>query len=355
MLLGASLAAFTTAILIAVLTPLAHRIGLVDIPDHRKVHNGQVALVGGLAFYAGFWMGALTLEVSLFDYRAFFAASFLLVCVGVLDDFNELSARTRIDAQLIAALLMTFWGGVIVQNLGGLLPGGNVLLEGWSIPFTLVAVVGAINAMNLSDGLDGLGGGLAVVTMGSAAFLAWRSGVYREFALLTILVVTILVFLLFNLRSDSGSKVFMGDAGSMLLGFAVAWFLTVLSQGQTKALTPVTALWIFALPLLDTVAAMLRRILWGRSPFRADRAHIHHLLHDAGFSHRAATSIVLALAATFALIGIGGIMQGISEPLMFRGFLALFLAYFACIVYFAKKEPEYEAAAIDDRKVVRLG
>jgi UDP-GlcNAc:undecaprenyl-phosphate GlcNAc-1-phosphate transferase len=145
---------------------------------------------------------------------------------------------------------------------------------------------------------------------------------------LLLLASVILAFLLFNVRISGRALVFMGDAGSMFLGLVLAWLLIGFSQGEGRLMSPATALWIFAVPLIDTVSLMLRRMICGRSPFEADREHFHHILRAAGFSRKQTLALVLTLALTAAAVGLGGFFLGVSEHWMFFGFLSVFGLHF---------------------------
>ncbi|MEE8286845.1 MAG: MraY family glycosyltransferase, partial [Gammaproteobacteria bacterium] len=166
-----SLASYGLALLVCcallhLLRPMAKRVGLVDEPGGRKPHQGSVPLIGGVAMFCGFSLAALTLDMGLTAYRSFFAAAAILVVVGLLDDMHELSSRARFGAQILAAVLMAYWGGVVLGDLGGLASGGaSFALSGWEIVFTVFCTVGVINALNMSDGVDGLAGGLSLVAV----------------------------------------------------------------------------------------------------------------------------------------------------------------------------------------------
>ena len=330
-------AGLATGLLIYLLAPLARRIGLVDSPGRHKSHEGQVPLVGGIAMFCGFLFAVLTAQVSLGDLRPLFAGAALLVIVGIFDDFNELGTNSRFAAQIVAGLFMVIWGGVGLESLGRLV-GPDVVHTGfWVVPFTVFSVVGVVNAVNMLDGLDGLAGGLSLVVSTVLAFAALSAGDTSSALMLMILAATIMAFLAFNLRVPGRPRalVFMGDAGSMFLGFVLAWHLVALSQpgadGSAAAIAPVTALWILALPLMDTVGIMLRRVLAGRSPFAADREHLHHLLGRLGLGVSCTMLLVVALTAGLAAIGLAAQQGGVPEHQMFAAFLSLFAVYFLCM------------------------
>lgn len=320
----------TTALLIWLLRPLALRIKLIDEPGGRKKHAEPTPLVGGVAMAMGFAFGLLTLYVSLEQYRSFLAAVLLLVIVGVLDDFHELSARARLGAQVLAGLLMTVWGGVTVLHLGNLFFAGNLALGGWGVPFTVIATIGMINAINMLDGVDGLTGGVVASALLCLSVLAYHDNRFTDMHILFLTIFCIVSFLLFNLKLPSRSQalVFMGDAGSMFLGFVLVWFLVRLSQGSNRAADPTTMLWIVAIPLFDMVSVVLRRIYRGQSPFIADRYHIHHLLHRLGYSSLQIVLLLSAATLVCGAIGIVGFWYHINDTLMFILFLVLFIAFF---------------------------
>jgi len=309
---------------------MAIRIGLVDEPGGRKPHQGSVPLVGGVAMFCGFALAAATLDIGLTAYRSFFAAAAILVVVGILDDMLELSSRARFGAQILAAALMAYWGGVVLHDLGALGPGGNaVVLPSWEIVLTIFATVGVINALNMSDGVDGLAGGLSLIALLAMAYLADSAGLASERTLLLLLVVVVAGFLAFNFRLPwrRRARVFMGDAGSMFLGFAITWFAIALSQGEHRAMPPVAALWLLMIPLFDTVWLIVWRFAQGRSPTSSDAGHLHHVLQMTGMGAATSVWLMLAIAAAGAVAGLTALGRGVAESTMFYIFLALFATY----------------------------
>ncbi len=327
-----------TIFLVYLFSPVARHIGLVDRPSERKRHDGHIPLSGGVAMFCALMFTVLILPQPLSDLRGLFAALFILVITGVLDDLHELSTTPRFAAQIFAALLLIFVNDSLIYDLGALFHAGQSLeLVRWlAMPFTVFAVVGVINAMNMIDGLDGLAGGQALITLtgsGIAVYLVQGAGNLLQ--LIGVLAAVLLGFLWFNMRFpwQPRARIFMGDSGSMFLGLLIAWLLILLSQGQIQAITPVSALWLFALPLFDTISLMLRRVSQGRSPFQADREHCHHLVMHFGFSHAQTAWILLSISAAFAATGLTGLHLGFPEWLMFWGFLLLFGVYFGATHY----------------------
>ncbi len=225
---------------------------------------------------------------------------------------------------------MAYWGGVVLGDLGGLASGGaSFLLSGWEIVFTVFCTVGVINALNMSDGVDGLAGGLSLVAVLGLAYVADSAGLAPERTLLLLLAVVVTGFLLFNMRLPWRHRalVFMGDAGSMFLGFAITWFLIAMSQGTDRAMAPVAALWLLMIPLFDTVWLILWRFSQGRSPTSSDIGHLHHVLQMTGMGAAASVWLMLTIAAVGAAAGVAALESGVAESTMFYLFLGLFIAY----------------------------
>jgi UDP-GlcNAc:undecaprenyl-phosphate GlcNAc-1-phosphate transferase len=262
-----------------------------------------------------------------------FAAISLLVITGFIDDRSGLSPRRRFVLQAIAALIMVYGADIRLDNFGNLFGFGDVTTGRWAAPVTVFAVLGVINAINMIDGVDGLAGGVALIAL--LVFSAFAAaGGYLDLTLLLPLAGVIIGFMLFNLRTPwrSRASVFMGDAGSVLLGFSLAWYAVDLAQVR-QAFTPITAIWILAIPLMDTTALMIRRVLKGRSPFEADREHLHHILQRAGFTPGQTVFIVYALALLLAGVGVAGWWLGVPEYVMFYGFMALYGLYFYAVLH----------------------
>lgn len=329
------LAAFAlTVVMIFVLDPVARHIGLVDQPNHRKKHDGAIPLVGGIAMFVALSFAVLTLDFSIGWLRALFAGSLLLIVVGVLDDLRELSPTIRFTAQIIATGFMALWGGVVLHDFGHLVSSGFILETGiLAVPVTIFAAIGVINALNMLDGVDGLAGLVSLVSVIGMAIVAYAAGQTNILLMLGLVLAVLIGFLIFNMRFNRPQAlIFMGDAGSMFIGFLLSWFFIMLSQGESRAMSPVIALWLFAVPLMETLTMMIRRVRHGRSPFSADREHLHHMLEMAGFSCRGTLSIIVLAAVFFAAIGLVGHFMQVPEPVMFYSFLALFGAYFWMIM-----------------------
>lgn len=321
---------FITTIVVLILIPLSHRIGLLDRPDQRKQHHGATPLVGGLAMFAGLAASFFLLEVSYAPVVALVFGCFLILTIGVIDDILNLSAKIRFSFQIIAALLMIYWAGVSIVSFDKTFFNYPLELGIFAVPFTVFAVVGAINAINMSDGIDGLAGSLCVTILFCLGLAAYVGGAIPELAVLSLVAVIVVAFLTFNfpIPGRAHATIFMGDGGSMMLGFIVAWFSISLTQGEEAVLSPVTALWILGLPVIDTVAVMSRRIIRGRSPFAADREHFHHILLVAGFSRGKAVVTIATINLLLGMVGLTADYYGVPEYIMFYLYLTLLCFYF---------------------------
>lgn len=328
------LAVALTAALVDVARRIAPAIGLVDKPNERKAHLGEIPLVGGLAIYCGL-IFSLALFGILQDHTAFMVAALGLVVVGAWDDARKVSPYTRLAVQAGAVLTLGYFGDVFLRDLGNLLPGGALLELGWfSVPFTVFVGVGLINAFNMSDGVDGLCGTFALIALAGLGILSGLAGRDVESALIVLLCGGLVGFLIFNVRvpGRSQAKVFLGDAGSYLMGLSILYLTVELSQGEDRAIAPVSALWLCMLPLFDTVGMILRRLRRGKSPFSADREHIHHVFLLAKFTV-AETWFGLTV---IAFVGMGMSVfwsySQVSEPAILGLFLASAILYYWMIV-----------------------
>lgn len=318
-----------TLLAIFLMIPIANKIGLVDKPAGRKQHVGAVPLIGGICVFTGValtlsWYG---LPENLHYY--YLLCGGIIVLLGVFDDFYDLSVKLRLVVQLLVGATMVYGLGLYVSNLGNLFALGDVSLSYIGIPFTLIAVIAAINAFNMIDGIDGLAGMMAGVSFVSVTLMMGIGGQLDHALLPMILVFALIPYLLFNLDvvGKGKGKIFMGDAGSMLIGLTVIWLLIIGTQSDSASFRPITALWVIAVPLMDMVAIMLRRIRKGQSPFKADREHLHHIFLRLGLNSRQALVVITSFSCMLATIGVIGEYLMVPDLIMLLLFLAVFSAY----------------------------
>ena len=285
-LLTVLLAIGSTVLCIALLRPISGVLGLVDHPDKRKDHVGAIPLIGGIAIWIAFTISLLFIGITL-KLAILLVSGGLLTLVGAVDDVKDLPPKWRLALHIVAALIMSVFGGVVVYSLGDLLiPGTELNLGVLAIPFTVFAVVAMVNAANMSDGLDGLCGLQLLIPLAGLAVLSGIKGDHEHFLPLLAICGCLLGFLIFNLRTSwrSRASIFLGDSGSNFLGMLFAWFLIDMSQGSDAVLQPVAVLWFALLLIYDTVEVVARRLLRGESPFVADKEHLHHVFLMAKFS-----------------------------------------------------------------------
>jgi len=318
-----------TAFCLVALRPLAGRIGLLDMPGGRKSHQQPTPMIGGLGIYLGTVAICLLSPVVMQNYQILLAVSGFVLVVGVIDDLYDIRASVRMAVHAVAAWVMAVSAGVQITSFGDILFLGPLELGLLAVPVTLFATVGVINAVNMSDGLDGLSGGLVVIALILLSIAAMGAGQSAMLSFSQILIVSVLAFLTFNFRLiwKRSALVYLGDAGSTLLGFIVAWLVIAASQGSNAFIAPVYALWFLAIPLIDTVSLLIRRPLQGRSPFSPGRDHLHHRLLNAGLSPRKTVLIIHGTALGMGGIGLIGHFTGAPESLMFALFLAVFAIY----------------------------
>lgn len=329
--LRAAFAILMCAVVIPAVLPLARRFGMVDHPGGRKQHDAAIPVIGGLVIFGALALTHLSFEHGLSPQSlTFIAGAGLLVVVGQLDDMWDLHWSWRIAAQTTAALMMIYIAGLQATNLQDVFgfAGSNMGL--FAVPFTVFIVVGVINALNMADGVDGLAGSLSLVSLLLFTAFALYGGDLSLAERLLALCGSLIGFLLWNARLpwQPRARVFLGNGGSMLLGFVIAWTSVRLTQNPQHPVSPVLGPWTLALPLIDCVTLMVRRWRQGKSPFAADRHHMHHMLLDAGFSP---TWVVLILASISLALGVGAavaVKLGIYRPMLVLVFLVLLAGWY---------------------------
>lgn len=323
------LLAFIVAALVArMLTPIANRIGLADLPGGRKLHEGTIPLTGGIGMFAGFFVADMTSGLMAGSTIPLLVALFLLIFGGAADDMHDITHQSKFVIQMIATLLMTSWAGVQVHQLGNLFGFGPLNLYEWAIPFSVICALGVINAINMVDGLDGAAGGISLVATLWLAYAAVVQGLGAQAMILLVLAAAIAGFLLWNMRFPgirSQARVFMGDSGSMMLGLALCWFSIDVTQGEGRTLPPIACMWILAVPLLDMARVMFVRIRNRISMFEADREHFHHLLLERGVPVYAAAWMMMAATVLTGALGLAAWHLGVPDWVMSYAFIALFV------------------------------
>jgi UDP-GlcNAc:undecaprenyl-phosphate/decaprenyl-phosphate GlcNAc-1-phosphate transferase len=276
---------------------LAAKWRIVDHPGERKVHAVPIPRIGGVAMALGVCIASLIVVPLEAPDRYFLIAAGIVVLFGVIDDRFDLDYRIKLLGQLLAVFIVMLGGDIQIHSLT---MADRVVLPEWiSVPLTLAFLVGITNAINLADGLDGLAGGTTFLSLCAVAMLAYSGGENSSAALALTFAGAVLGFLRFNTFPAS---VFMGDAGSQLLGFAVGVLSLRATQSGNSEISAATPVLLLALPILDTLSVMVQRISEGRSPFSADKNHIHHKLLRFGFVHHEAVMVIYAIQADLFLL-----------------------------------------------------
>jgi UDP-GlcNAc:undecaprenyl-phosphate GlcNAc-1-phosphate transferase len=266
---------------------LAKKWLIIDHPGERKVHTAPVPRVGGIAMAFGVFVAALvTMHLQRADIW-FLVAAGVLIAFGVLDDKFDLDYRVKLIGQLLAVIIVVLAGDVRIQTIA---LDDRLWLPGWvSLPLTVFFLVGVTNAVNLADGLDGLAGGTTFLCLCAVALLSSIGMSGTSTALSLAFAGAVLGFLRFNTYPAS---VFMGDAGSQLLGFSIGVLGIRATQNASSEISAAIPILLLAVPILDTLSVMVQRIGEGRSPFSPDKNHIHHKLLALGFDHHEAVMVI---------------------------------------------------------------
>ena len=279
---------------------IACRLLAIDVPNARKVHKCVIPKCGGMAMAIGSMAPILLWAPITPLTKAVLIGSIILVIFGVMDDIRDLGFKTKFAGQFCAALVAILVGGVKIFSLGSLLPGGVILPDWIAIPLTLAVIVGVTNATNLSDGLDGLAGGISLLIFICIGYLGYCE---RDIVVTLISIAvggSILGFLRFN---SHPAELFMGDAGSQYLGFVAIVLSLDLTQNSSN-LCVILPLIIIGLPILDTITVMIRRLVKGKNPFVADKKHFHHVLMRMGLYHSEAVLFIYGIQALLIMLAI---------------------------------------------------
>lgn len=305
-LLSPLLAFLLFVLLIPFFRKVAFRFQLTDRPNHRKIHQTSVPLVGGIVVFIS---SGITLALSqiinkeLLDLKNIVIGMFLLLIMGILDDKYDIRASLKLSIQLILSHFV-FSHGIRIESLYGIF-GINELPFYAQYVLTIIVITGVVNAFNLMDGLDGLAGGLAILSFLIMAVVAFLSKQFYLALILVTYVGSLVGFLLFNLSNER--KIFMGDAGSLSIGFLLITSCIKLFQATSTAphlpALKIGIISVLIVPVFDALRVFRKRIKAGKSPFDADKTHLHHLFLSIGIKHKLAAVIILSIAATITCTG----------------------------------------------------
>ena len=299
------LAALITFLIMPIIRKLSQKVGAVDVPNARKVHKKSVPSSGGVAIFFGFLIATLFFNSTAPEIIGFLIGGTVITGIGLLDDIFDLPPIAKFFGQILAALIVIS-AGVRIEFVGNLGSGNDGLyyLGFLSLPFTFLWIIGITNAINFLDGLDGLAGGVTGIAAWTLAIVSLLSGRYDAAVLSFTLGAAAFAFLPYNFSNNPRKKIFMGDAGSNFLGYSLA----VLSiMGMVKiaaAFSMLVPVMILAVPIFDTIFAIIRRLLSGKSPFEADGSHLHHRIIGKGLSHKKTILIIYGTSIILSIISI---------------------------------------------------
>ena len=312
-----------------VLLKYSSKLNLIDQPNERSMHNVKKSRAGGIAIFFSFIIG-IFLSNLMIDYYLI-ASFFIVFLLGIYDDIFESSSKVKFIWISIATIFL-YIADIFIPTLGTFMGSELVLPSFLVLFFSIFAVVGFVNAMNLIDGLDGLSSGVAIVILLAYAYLGYK---YDDSFLLycsLILIVSLTTFLFFNWYP---SKLFMGDSGSLTLGFVIA--VLSIHSVQMQYIAPVTVLLLTAVPILDTLIVMIRRIRRGKNPFHPDKTHIHHIILNLHYKDvPKTTKIIILLQIVFVYIGLGFKVR--DDLVILVMFLLLFILFYSLLTPIKRKK-----------------
>ena len=293
---------------IPIIKKIAFHINALDIPNERKIHKKPMPRLGGLGIFSGFLIGYMLFGNHTYLMNSILIGSFVLLIVGMIDDINSIKARYKLLGQIVASMIVALYGGLLLKDISffGLYVDFGIL----SYPITIMFILGCINCMNLIDGMDGLAGGISSIFFLTIGIIAVIKG---QFALATAL--TFIMFgstLGFLFHNFYPAKIFMGDSGSMFLGLMIA-VITLLGFKSTMMSAIIIPFFILAVPIFDTVFAIIRRKLKGESFATPDKSHIHHQLLKRNFSQR--QTVITIYIVTFLFSSASMIYSSVNQKI----------------------------------------
>jgi UDP-GlcNAc:undecaprenyl-phosphate GlcNAc-1-phosphate transferase len=315
-----------TIILNLILKSVAHKVSLVDKPNARKTHQDVIPLIGGISIFLACSLSLFTFDdIPNHDLRTMVVVSGLFLFLGVLDDQFDIKANVKLLTQITISFMFAASTGFQISNFSSLLGVTYSLELGFlSLPFTILAIVGLTNAFNMIDGCDGLAAALAALAILALLYLGSSHFELSTQTFLLMLVASIFTFLLFNFSNNSMFKVFLGDGGSLFLGFIVSALLIKFAKGNETYASSIV-LWFVAVPVYDFCTVVVRRLLLKRKIMSADRSHIHHYLLSLGLSHFQTTMVILCMAIVIWCFGV--FLEANYPSLSLLAFVGLFAVY----------------------------
>jgi len=285
---------------VPIVKKIATHMNAIDIPNERKVHTKPMPRLGGLAIFAAFLFGYMVFGEMTVQMNSILIGSFIILLTGLIDDVNPLSARDKLIGELLSALVITFYGEILLSNITFF--GVNIEFGLFAYPITILFIVACMNIINLIDGLDGLASGISSIFFMTIIFICFFQGrtIGLDYTLTLIMLGSTLGFLIHNFYP---AKIFLGDSGALFLGFIIS-VISLLGFKGTILTSVFVPLLILAVPILDTFFAILRRLFHHKKISDADKLHLHHQLLGMKFSHRNTVLIIYGVNILFAIASI---------------------------------------------------
>jgi len=306
-------ALMVTLLAMPLVTRMGYLAGMVDQPDDRKVHTKMMPRSGGIAIALGIFFTILSFDFSDRNIQAMMIGALIMIVTGVCDDVWHIRPWQKFVGEILAAIAFVWWSGISLHTLGNLIGTGSILTGSFAPVVTVIGIVGVVNALNLSDGLDGLAGGLSAI---ACLFLGFFAYVSQQWASLYY--------------NSHPARVFMGDAGSLLLGYLLSTAAVLLAGKAEHPVVPISMALVLALPIIDTLLVMTRRVVLGYSPFSPDKTHLHHRLLHLGVPHGAVVSILYVAMWLFGIVAV--LIRFQPEWMQFSVGLAMALLIYGTVI-----------------------
>jgi len=322
-----------------VIKMIAKHVGAMDIPNERKVHKVPMPRLGGLSIFFGFLLGYMLFGEQSIVMNSILIASFVVILIGVFDDIKPLKASVKFIGQLVAACIIVFYGNIILRDVSAF--GIYIDFGYFSIPFTIFFILGCINCMNLIDGLDGLAAGISSIYFATIGIIAIMQGKFGlDFLLTFIMLGSTLGFLVHNFNP---ATIFMGDSGSMFLGLIIS-VIALLGFKNVTMTSLIIPLLLLAIPILDTIFAIIRRTLKGEKISTPDKYHIHHQLLKRNLSQRQTVLAIYVINILFAIASIVYVLKDAKLGYIIYGILLAIV-----LIFILTTDVVYDSSSLRDK------
>ena len=322
-----------------VIKMIAKHVGAMDIPNERKVHKVPMPRLGGLSIFFGFLLGYMLFGEQSIVMNSILIASFVVILIGVFDDIKPLKASVKFIGQLVAACIIVFYGNIVLRDVSAF--GIYIDFGYFSIPFTIFFILGCINCMNLIDGLDGLAAGISSIYFATIGIIAIMQGKFGlDFLLTFIMLGSTLGFLVHNFNP---ATIFMGDSGSMFLGLIIS-VIALLGFKNVTMTSLIIPLLLLAIPILDTIFAIIRRTLKGEKISTPDKYHIHHQLLKRNLSQRQTVLAIYVINILFAIASIVYVLKDAKLGYIIYGILLAIV-----LIFILTTDVVYDSSSLRDK------